>query len=226
MDIVDLKKKLEERRKSYVERKAANDYLKSERDKFIAKSEQVGKSLDISRAASEFLVSVANQRRSGSRAAIEKAATDALSSIYGDDYSVRLDASQKANRSNLDVVVVRKTPDGVVERGIEGVGGGVADTVSLPLRLMVLAGSDTDKVAVLDECWKHLDVNRIGNVGKLLKNISNGLKMQIIFATHHHGLEKYADRIYEVSEDEGVSKGVDEKIEDFVFGAWLSRTRF
>lgn len=206
MDFQTLQNQLANRKRAFIERKAANDYLKSERDKHASSSAEVGKSLDISRAASEFLVSLANQRRSGSRTAIEKAATDALSSIYGGDYSVKLDASQKANRSNLDVLVARRTPDGLVERGIEGVGGGVADTVSLPLRLMVLARSDTDKVAVLDECWKHLDVNRIGNVGKLLKNISKGLDMQIIFATHHHGLEKYADKVFEVSEEDGVSK--------------------
>lgn len=206
MDFQLLKTQLSNRKRAFVERKAANDYLKSERDKYSANSAEVSKSLDISKAASEFLVSIANQRRSGSRTAIEKAATDALSSIYGSDYSVKLDASQKANRSNLDVLVSRRTPDGLVERGIEGVGGGVADTVSLPLRLMVLARSDTDKVAVLDECWKHLDVNRIGNVGKLLKNISKGLNMQIIFATHHHGLEKYADKVFEVSEADGISK--------------------
>ncbi len=206
MDFQTLKNQLATRKQEFLARKAANDYLKSERDKHAASSAEVGKSLDISRAASEFLVSLANQRRSGSRTAIEKASTDALSSIYGVDYSVKLDASQKANRSNLDILVARRTPDGLVERGIEGVGGGVADTVSLPLRLMVLARSDTDNVAVLDECWKHLDVNRIGNVGKLLKNISKGLDMQIIFATHHHGLEKYADKVFEVSEEDGVSK--------------------
>ena len=212
MDFDTLKQILDERKSAHIKTKAANDYLKSEVAKYKTKGEEVEKSLDTSKAASEFLVNIANQRRTGSRTAIEKAATDALKSIYGDDYSVKLDASLKANRSNLDILVVRRTPDGLVERGIEGVGGGVADTVSLPLRLLVLAGTDTDKVAVLDECWKHLDVNRIGGVGKLLKNISEGLNMQIIFATHHHGLEKYADKVFEVSEEDGISKVEEAKL--------------
>lgn len=210
MKYEDLKKVLEERRKKFLSDKAANDFRKAEADKLATRHGEATHKYDVSKSASEFLVSIGNARRTGARATIEKAATDALREIYGDDYAVRLDASQKANRSNLDVLVVRNTSDGKVERGIEGVGGGVADTVSLPLRLMVLAGSDTDKVAVLDECWKHLDVNRISGVGRLLRNISAGLNMQIIFATHHHGLEKYAERIYEVTEDDGVSKVVSE----------------
>lgn len=209
MDIPALKSALKKRRADYADRKAANDFRKNEAAKYASQSADAEHRLSIAKAASEFLVNMGNGRRAGARTAIEKAATDALKEIYGDDYAVKLDASLKANRSNLDIYVTRKTTEGTVERGIEGVGGGVADTVSLPLRLMVLAGTDTDKVAVLDECWKHLDVNRIGSVGKLLKNISAGMGMQIIFATHHHGLEKYAERIYEVSESDGVSEVVE-----------------
>jgi len=83
----------------------------------------------------------------------------------------------------------------------------VADTISVPLRLMVLVGSkQTDKVCVLDECWKHIDVGRIEMVGQFLRALSEKLGMQVIFCTHHLALRDFADKVYDVRESDGVSK--------------------
>ena len=188
MDFNSLQSLLKSARREYADKKAANDYLKSEAAKLSSRLDEVSGKLEVSKKASDFLVSIANQRRDGAKSRIEKAATDAVQAIYGPDYSVKLEISQKANRSNLEIKVCKKTPDGVVERDMDGIGGGVSDTVSIPLRLMVLSASDTDRVAILDEAWKHLDQNRIGRVGKLLENICEGMGMQIIFVTHHHSL--------------------------------------
>ena len=188
MEILELENKLKLLKKDYESKKAANDFRKSEAAKIRAQSDSVAAKLDVSKKASDFLVTIANQRRDGARAKIEKAATDAVQAIYGPDYAVKLEMSQKANRSNLEIRVCKRTPDGIVERDMDGVGGGVSDTVSIPLRLMVLSASDTDRVAILDEAWKHLDQNRIGRVGQLLENICEGMGMQIIFVTHHHSL--------------------------------------
>ena len=188
MDIDSLENLLKSAKQDYASKKARNDYLKSESSKIRQRLDAVSGKLDVSRKASDFLVSIANQRRDGARSRIEKAATDAVRAIYGPDYSVKLEISQKSNRSNLEIKVCKQTPDGVVERDMDGIGGGVSDTVSIPLRLMVLSASDTDRVAILDEAWKHLDQNRIGRVGKLLENICEGMGMQIIFVTHHHSL--------------------------------------
>jgi DNA repair exonuclease SbcCD ATPase subunit len=72
---------------------------------------------------------------------------------------------------------------------------------------MVLVGSrKTDKVCVLDECWKHIDDGRIELVGKFLRALAETLGMQILFATHHRPLQQFADRVYHVSEKEGKSE--------------------
>jgi DNA repair exonuclease SbcCD ATPase subunit len=87
-----------------------------------------------------------------------------------------------------------------------GFGGGMSDTISVPLRLMVLLGSkQTDRVCVLDECWKHMDLERIELVGKFLRLLTDKLGMQIIMCSHHERLRDFAERTYEVTESDGVS---------------------
>jgi DNA repair exonuclease SbcCD ATPase subunit len=127
--------------------------------------------------------------------------------IYGSSYRIELSYSMKNNRSNLEIEMVRDTTSGEVRRDMGGFGGGVADTISVPLRLMVLMGSkQTDRVCVLDECWKHMDLERIELVGKFLRLLADKLGMQIIMCSHHEKVREFADMTYEVSESGGVSK--------------------
>jgi len=164
-------------------------------------------SLEIGQEALKFLEELANSRRGEMKGKIESVVSEALRLIYGDSYRVELSYGIKNNRSSLEIEMVRTTPAGEVRRDIGGFGGGVADTISVPLRLMVLVGSkQTDKVCVLDECWKHIDVGRIEMVGQFLRALSEKLGMQVIFCTHHLALRDFADKVYDVRESDGVSK--------------------
>lgn len=163
--------------------------------------------LELVKDALSFLEDLANGRRGAMKGKIESVVTEALRLIYGNSYGVQLSYSVKANRSNLEIEMVRDTKAGEVRRDMNGFGGGVADTISVPLRLMVLVGSrKTDKVCILDECWKHIDPARIDLVGKFLTALSEQLKMQVIFATHHIPLQEFADRVYLTSEKDGRSE--------------------
>lgn len=163
--------------------------------------------LAIGQDAMQFLTDLSDSRRGVMKQKIETIVTEALRLIYGTSYKVELTYSHKNNRSCLDIEMVRNTSAGEVRRDIEGFGGGVADTISVPLRLMVLMGSrQTDRVCVLDECWKHMDIERIELVGKFLRLLADQLQMQILICSHHEQLRDFADRIYEVSESGGVSK--------------------
>jgi DNA repair exonuclease SbcCD ATPase subunit len=163
--------------------------------------------LEIGQEALQFLTDLADSRRGAMKVKIETILTEALRLIYGNSYRVEFTYSHKNNRSCLEIEMVRDTPAGEVRRDISGFGGGVADTISVPLRLMVLMGSrQTDRVCILDECWKHMDNERIELVGKFLRLLADQLKIQIIICSHHEQLRDFADRIYEVSEQGGVSK--------------------
>jgi DNA repair exonuclease SbcCD ATPase subunit len=163
--------------------------------------------LGISREATLFLTELANSRRGSMKKKIEDVVSEALRLIYGPDYRVEMTYGMKNNRSNLEIEMVRTTQElGDVRREIGGFGGGMADTISVPLRLMVLLGSkQTARICVLDESWKHMDGVRIESVAEFLKTLVDKLGMQIIIATHHEFIRGMADKVYRVSETGGKS---------------------
>jgi DNA repair exonuclease SbcCD ATPase subunit len=164
--------------------------------------------LEIGQEALSFLEKVANSRRGSMKAKIESVLSEALQLLYGKSYRVEMNYTVKRNRSDMTIEVIRDTPNGEVRREpTDGTGGGVADSVTVPLRLMVLLGAkQTDKIAVLDECYKHMDNERIELVGEFLKVLAERLEMQIIMCSHHIPLQDKADMTYHVSDENGVAK--------------------
>jgi len=163
--------------------------------------------LEIGQEALQFLEDVANARRGEMKSKIEIVITEALQLIYGPSYRMELTYSIKNNRSWMDVEVVKRTPHGEIRRTMDGFGGGVSDTISVPLRLLVLIGSkQTDKVAVLDEAYKHVDLERIEAVADFLKEVSEKLGLQTLLFSHHEAMESRADRVFELQDVSGTTK--------------------
>lgn len=198
---------LEERKKELARKQNENDLLKRQIETMGKKILELVDSLKLGQEGLAFCEDLANSRRGAMKGKIEAVITEAVRLIYGDTYRVELSYSVKNNRSCLGIEMVRDTPAGEVRRDMTGFGGGMADTISVPLRLMVLMGSkQTDKVCVLDECWKHMDLERVELVGKFLRLLADRLGMQIVICSHHEKIREFADRTYEVAENSGVSK--------------------
>jgi ABC-type transporter Mla maintaining outer membrane lipid asymmetry ATPase subunit MlaF len=130
-----------------------------------------------------------------------------LHKVYDESYSVEFDYGIRGNKTSVEIKILRKCCDGiVVKRGIDGIGGGVADTVSLPLKLIVLLNdSEFDKVLITDEPGKHLDTTRIVNFASFVQEISHKLGVQIIMSSHHAIMNDYADNIHKITLDDSVS---------------------
>jgi DNA repair exonuclease SbcCD ATPase subunit len=198
---------LEQRKKELARKQAENDLLNRQIDAMEKKILELTESLSLGQEGLSFLEELANGRRGAMKGRIESVITEAVQLIYGPSYKVELSYSFKNNRSCLEIEMVRNTEQGEIRRDMGGFGGGMADTISVPLRLMVLMGSrQTDKVCVLDECWKHMDLERIELVGKFLRLLVDKLGMQIVMCSHHEKMREFADRTYEVSEENGMSK--------------------
>lgn len=197
----------EDRTRALERKRNENDLLMRQIEECEKHILEMVEGLQLTKDALTFLTDLANGRRGTMKGKIESVVTEALRLIYGQSYKVELTYTVKNNRSNLEIEMVRDTSKGEVRRDMNGFGGGVADTISVPLRLMVLVGSKkTDKVCILDECWKHIDDSRIELVGKFLRALAEQLKMQIFFATHLLPLQQVADRVYQVSEKDGKSE--------------------
>jgi len=186
-----------------------NENALLERQAFDAESEMLTavEKMKLVQQALGFLERLANTRRGAMKGKIEEVITEALRMIYGPKYKIDMTYSVKNNRSSLEVEVVHQTVDGDVRRGIEGFGGGVADTISVPMRLMVVVGSNqTDRVCFLDECYRHVDPERIELVGRFIYTLCEELGFQVFLCSHHEPLRLEADRAFRVSSVDGVSR--------------------
>ncbi len=197
---------IQDRTQQLVAKKAENKFINGEISTNADRMRVNGEQLETCKGALVFLETLANSRRSTIKTKIESVLTEAIKMIYGEQYHVELVYSVKNNRSHMDIEVVKKTPLGIVQRTMEGFGGGISDCLSVPLRLLVLLGSkQSDKVCILDEAYKHVDVDRVENVANFIKNIAKKLGVQIILLSHHEAMVSVADSVFQIKDDNGKS---------------------
>ena len=203
-------------------RKVQDDYLirKNEREKKLKKLESLEKerdatieNIDTRVEAINFIEGVASQERIAVKERVEKLITECLHEVYDDSYSVEFDYGVKGNKTSVEISMVRKCADGmVVKRQIDGFGGGVADTIALPLKLIVLMNDDEfDKVLVTDEPGKHLDTSRVAKFAKFIQTVSHKLGVQIIMSSHWEVMKDASDTVHRVTLDDSVARVTREK---------------
>ena len=182
------------------------DALERERDVTIA-------NIDTRVEAINFIEGVASQERIAVKEKVEKLITDCLHEVYDDSYSVEFNYGVKGNKTSVEISMVRKCADGmVVKRQIDGFGGGVADTIALPLKLIVLMNdAECDKVLVTDEPGKHLDTTRVAKFAKFIQTISHRLGVQIIMSSHWDVMKEASDTVHRVVLDDSVARVSREK---------------
>lgn len=136
---------------------------------------------------------------------IEEIVTSALSVVFGKDYSFRVDINVKGNQpvaeyflESEDVVTQLKPPD--YDRG-----GGVADIVSLALKLAVAELSSVRGTLFLDEIGKHVSQEYAPNVAYFLKEYSEKFNRQIVLITHNQHLAEIGDVSLGVTQVRGTS---------------------
>ena len=182
------------------------DALEKERDATI-------KNIDARVEAINFIEGVASQERVAVKEKVEKLITDCLHEVYDDSYSVEFDYGVKGNKTSVEISMVRRCADGmVVKRQIDGFGGGVADTIALPLKLIVLLNDgECDKVLVTDEPGKHLDTTRVAKFAKFVQTISHKLGVQIIMSSHWDVMKDASDTVHRVMLEDSVARVTREK---------------
>jgi len=190
------------RRKELERKKNENNLIQRQVDDRHVKMKASAADLLLGQEALQFLEDVANSRRGAMRGRIEQIVSEALRLVYSPNFGVELTYDVKNNRSFMDVRVVIQTDIGEVKRTMEGFGGGVSDTISIPLRLLVLLGSrKTDLICVLDEAYKHAGLDQIENIAQFLSEVSRMLGVQIVLCSHHEAMYGYADKTFDVKFD-------------------------
>ncbi|AEA15482.1 MULTISPECIES: hypothetical protein [Bacillus] len=136
---------------------------------------------------------------------IEEIVTSALTVVFDKDYRFEIEIAVKGNQpvaeywlQSEDVRTQLKPPD--YDRG-----GGVADVVSLALRLAVGEISGVRGPLFLDEVGKHVSQEYAPNVAYFLKEYSTKFKRQIILITHSTHLAEIGDVALGVTQKQGKS---------------------
>jgi vacuolar-type H+-ATPase subunit I/STV1 len=200
---MSVEQKLKDRQDRLTQLKNENALLSRQAKEAEDKVLQAAEEMQIASEALTFLEEVANSRRGSMKGRIESVLTEALQLVYGAGRSIELSYTVKNNRSHLAFELVKDTKAGEVRRVLDGTGTGlgVSDTVSVPLRLLVLLGSKmSDRVCVLDECYKHVNPERVPLVVQFLQVLTERLGMQVILLSHHQQLRGEVEAAYEVRE--------------------------
>lgn len=133
---------------------------------------------------------------------IETIVSQALATVFDDPYEFRARFVSRRNVSECDLFFFR---DGLELDPLEGCGYGSADIASLALRIAYWKLSTSRNSLILDEPLRNLSKDKQSLASFMLKEISKQLDLQILIISHNQELTEYADKIFEVTQINGVS---------------------
>ena len=184
---------------------AKRDLLIEQQDAEIMRSAEATRTLELNEKVQRLLQLTSEFARQQAKSRIEEIVTSALTVVFGKDYKFRLSLEVRSNRPEVDywlesegIVTQLKPPD--YDRG-----GGVADVVSLALRLAVTELSEVRGPVFLDEVGKHVSAEYAPNVAYFLKEYSGKFGRQMILITHNEALAEIGEVSLAVSQTNGKS---------------------
>jgi DNA repair exonuclease SbcCD ATPase subunit len=183
--------------------------IKSTLARNVSKLEDIRKELCLVEAGRKLLIDFTEYNRTRIKEKLEKLVNLALRCIFADKQIEFVLLPNKTKRGVVYEMYCRT--DGVLTELSDSHGGGVLDVVSLALRISFLRifSSKLRQTMILDEPFKNLDSERIGNAILWLKNISKDFAMQFIIVTHIEALVDNSDKVFRVSINNGASEVVD-----------------
>ncbi len=186
-------------------RQGKKEQLESDRDAAVIKRLEAQQQLDLFDKVQILLQKTSDYARQQAKSRIEEIVTSALSVVFGKDYVFTVDLQVRSNRPEVDyylssegITTQLKPPD--YDRG-----GGVADVVSLALRLAVGELEGIAGPLSLDEVGKHVSAEYSPSVAYFLKEDSQKFNRQIVLITHNEALAEAGDPSLGVTQKNGVS---------------------
>lgn len=139
---------------------------------------------------------------------IEETVTAALTAVFGEGYTFRINMRQLGNQPAAEWQVVSQYGDEEVAASPEDArGGGITDVVSLALRLAMLEilKPRPEGPVLFDEPAKMVSAEYAGNLAYFLKQYAEKTGRQVMLVTHNPQLAEAADKSYLVTQKDGVS---------------------
>jgi DNA repair ATPase RecN len=173
------------------------------------KYEELGRNQMLWREVQTLLGHLSELAREQARMRIEETVTAALQAVFPEPLTFRVALRQVAGQTVADWEVVSVYGGSEVATSIEDSrGGGIADVVSLALRLALLELIEPkpDGPLILDEPGKMISREYLPAMAEFLKQYATRTHRQVIMITHHSVLADTADRCLRVSKRDGKSE--------------------
>lgn len=129
----------------------------------------------------------------------------ALEAVFDNPYRLVTDFVQRRNKTECDLYFER---DGNRVDPLSASGVGAVDIASFALRIASWSMNrpHSRNVIILDEPFKCLSDNYQEKASQMVKELSEKLNLQFIIISHNQTLASAADRTFEVSIKNGISK--------------------
>jgi len=159
----------------------------------IAKEKSMIESLEMAKA---YVIKIGDKTRKEIKDFIEDTVTFAIQTVYGEEYSFVTQFNyDKRDQFEIQWFIDR---NGILlEPRKDTISGGLTDVTAFSLRLVIHALEEPDPapILIMDEPFKNVSKRYIPSVSKMIKEISELLKLQIIMCSHTDELIEQADNI-------------------------------
>ena len=132
---------------------------------------------------------------------VESLATMAIRAVFDRPFDFVLEFERKRNKLECRPVVKEGDAEYVPK---DDMGGGIIDVLSFALRVVLwsMQRPRSRNTIILDEPMKYVGKGELlDRAGRMLREVSRGLGLQLILVTHEPQLIEIADRAYSVKHD-------------------------
>jgi len=130
--------------------------------------------------------------------------TEGLNIVFPETgYIFKIEFVEK--RNTVEANIYLEDRDGYTYHPVKDVGGGIADFVSLLLRIAYIMLSKYDNILIADEPGKFIDRERISDAACFLDKILKELDFQIVMITHIPEFTEKAGTVYKVTKKGKIS---------------------
>jgi DNA repair ATPase RecN len=206
MNIAYIKQKVEESGRKIAAMEGEKKILERQRQQAETRILKDGQEMALLEKVQILLQKTSDFARIQAKRHVEEIVTSALTVVFSKDYQFTIELDVRGKQpvaeywlASEGIRTQLKPPD--YDRG-----GGVADVVSLALRLAVGELSEVKGPLLLDEIGKHVSGEYAPNVAYFLKEYSQNFNRQILLITHNDTLADAGEVSLQVTQRGGRSE--------------------
>ena len=189
--------RIESFKKDVITKRALYTLKQKEYDNKVLEIENLKATFDVLKKTSEFLNSFSSSVRDRIAQEIETLVSRVLKSVFNDRYSFKVKSVIKRGNTEVELLIhdiIHKKDIDIIESS----GGGLADIVATIL-FFAFSEINGGGYLILDEVGKHISADKRVAFFKLIKEITNTYKRQIIYISHQVELIDISDKIIRFS---------------------------